>query len=239
MLNFVIVENNLNESKNIINFLSKNNADIRLYNMASTGKQAIKILREKNIDFFILDINLPDLMGIDIINFISKNNYLNYKSSIILIGDEEQFSLKYIKNPYVYCYFTKPINLENISECIKKLTNKKKEELDKERIYKKIDVELSNLNFNFSYKGTKYLKECIFELYLAKNMDFDNLSKNIYPILALKHNKTVNNIHCNIKQSVKAMYYDCEEKTITKYFNYSVFTKPKLKEVIFTILSKL
>ena len=76
-------------------------------------------------------------------------------------------------------------------------------------------------------------------LYKNKNIDYENLSKNIYPIIGKRYNKSANTIYCDIKQAVKAMYYDCEEETINEYFHYSYFMKPKLKEIIFTILRKI
>lgn len=108
-----------------------------------------------------------------------------------------------------------------------------------ENIKIKINNELKHLHYNFSYNGTRYLAEVIFEVYKQKDSHKDNLQKNIYPIIAKKYNKSINTIHGNIKQATKCMYLDCEESIINKYFNYSYFVKPKLKEIIFTILNKI
>lgn len=90
-----------------------------------------------------------------------------------------------------------------------------------------------------SYNGTKYLSEVILEVYKRKDLYIDNLNKCIYPIIAEKHNKSINTICGNIKQATNSMLLDCKEEIIMEYFNYTIFVKPKLKEIIFTIVNKL
>ncbi len=144
-----------------------------------------------------------------------------------------------LKSPYIYNYFTKPPNFDEIVRCLNNIVKERNCQEKEHTILKKIDIELNHLHFNFSYNGTKYLKECIYELYIKNELDFENLSKNIYPIIAKKHHKSANNIHTNIKQSVQSMCCDCDENTINSYFNNTFFVKPTVKEIIFTILNKL
>ena len=49
----------------------------------------------------------------------------------------------------------------------------------------------------------------------------------------------VNNIHTNIKQATKSMFYDCPEDILKDYFNFDEAKKPKEKLVIATILNKI
>lgn len=106
-------------------------------------------------------------------------------------------------------------------------------------IINKINNELRFLHYNFCYNGTRYLAEVIYEIYWKEDFFIDNLKNDIYPIIAKRHSKSVNTIHCNIKQATKCMYLDCTEEELKEYFNYRYFVKPKLKEIIFTILNNL
>lgn len=72
-----------------------------------------------------------------------------------------------------------------------------------------------------------------------KGLDSKNLSKNIYPLIAKKYNKSVNNIHTNIKQATKYMYRDCDSNILKNYFCFYDDVKPTEKQVIYTILNKL
>lgn len=95
------------------------------------------------------------------------------------------------------------------------------------------------MNYNFSHVGTKYLEETIIEVYNVKDIFDGNFEGNIYPIIAKRYNKRANTIYCNIKQATNAMIVNCDEKILIKYFNYNYFVKPKVNEVIFTILHKI
>ena len=103
----------------------------------------------------------------------------------------------------------------------------------------KIRNELTYLNYNYSYNGTHYIEDVIFELYKIKNNFKGNLKKEIYPILSKKYNKSIDTIYGDIKVATKYMILDCKEEIILKYFNYSFFIVPKVKEIILTVLNKL
>ena len=46
MKNLLIIEDNLIEAYTLTNYICKQISDIRLYNIASTGKEAINIIKE-------------------------------------------------------------------------------------------------------------------------------------------------------------------------------------------------
>ena len=106
-------------------------------------------------------------------------------------------------------------------------------------IKEKIRRELDLLNFNFTHEGSKYLLECIYQVYTLEYIDDMNLSKIIYPILAKKYKKTVNTIYGNIKQAINSMFDNCPKKVLKNYFNFNCLIKPRPKEVIYTILNKI
>ena len=106
-------------------------------------------------------------------------------------------------------------------------------------IKQQIQEELEKLNFNFSYIGTKYLIDCIYECYYQNKIYDVNLNKDIYPIVSKKFNKSINSIRANIFQSISIMYYDNDENNLSNYFGYKILSKPKNKDLIIHILQKL
>ena len=180
-------------------------------------------------------MNLSIIPGIEIIKYIEENKISKYNNSILVISEKCDLSPLIKKNPYVFSYITKPYSLNNILEDLKSIIKLKKSK----DILQKINDELKKLHYNFSYNGTRYLAETIYEIYNRNNENSDNLNKNIYPIIAQKHKKTVNTIYGNIKQATNSMYFDCDEETLKKYFHYSYCSKPKVKEIIFTVLNNI
>lgn len=235
MQKVLIIEDNILQSKQIINYISKNNEDIKLYSISYTCKEALDIIKTEKADIILLDLNLPDSPGTQIIEFIQANNIKKYIGSIIVITGERQMFLTIKDSPYIFSYIPKPYSLENIQKSLKNISDSKKDD----KIKDSINSELRHLHYNFSYNGTRYLSETIFEIYKKEDFLIDNLKKDIYPIIAKRHNKSVNTICGNIKQATKCMCLDCDEKILNDYFCYSYFVKPKLKEIIFTILNKI
>ena len=165
MQNLLIVENNLTCIYSLINCICKEILNIRLYNIALTGMEAIDIIKSERVDIIVLDLNLPDMNGIDIINFISKNNLYKYNSSIIIYTNETNLLTKVIKNDYVFCYCSKINSKDYLIKKIRELIDEKKSKLNLNDVKNQIKKELEKLNFKFSYIGTKYLSESIYECY--------------------------------------------------------------------------
>lgn len=235
MLKLLVVEDNVMQSKQIINFISENNDDIKLYNMAYTYKEAIDIVKAQLVDIILLDLKLPDGLGTDIVGYLHNNNLTKYLQSVIVVSGENELFLTIHDSPYVFSYIPKPYSLDVIYDDMVSLVRTKKDNV----VLNKINQELAFLHYNFSYNGTRYLAEVIFELYNLYDSYKDVLLKDVYSIVAKKHDKSVNTIHGNIKQSTRCMYLDCEEDVINQYFNYSYFVKPRLKEIIFTVINKI
>lgn len=102
----------------------------------------------------------------------------------------------------------------------------------------RIKEELKNLKYNYSYKGTKYLEECIY-LFHKNGYEKDNLSRDIYPIIAKKYNAKIQTVKCDILQASASSYYECEQEKMEEYFGLELTSKPKTKDIIFTVMRKL
>lgn len=236
MLKILVVDDDPIQCKLLINYLSKTSENIKIHNMTFTGKEALKIIEKNEINIILLDLKLPDISGIDIIKYIEIKKLERYYNSIIVISGEKELVSKINDSSYIYASLYKPTNYQQIQTLISNIEAEKNIE---DKVKNKIKIELDKLCYNPSYNGTKYIFEAIYESYLRKNLDCNNLNDSIYPILAIKHNTNVNNIHGNIKQATKSMFYDCPEDILKDYFNFDVVKKPKEKLVITTILNKI
>lgn len=212
MIKILVIEENVYQAKQIINYLSQNNSNIKLYGIAYSGQEAIELIRKQGADIILIDLKLIEINGVDIIKQIERENLTKYKKSIIIISGEYN-RIEEIKNSeYVYSFFLKPLNFELLEKDINIIENNVRKE-NMEAIKNKINKELEKLNFKFMYKGTKYLADIILIMYMSKEEEKDCLSQTVYPILATKYKKTENTIYGNIKQSINCMFYDCDEKT--------------------------
>lgn len=233
MLNVLIICNNIIQTQFLVNHLSQTIPEVRVCSIEFRGINSIKTISTKYPDLILLDLDLPDISGIEIIKFVEKNDLTKYLNSIVVLASKVNPEVK--NNPYVYDCLIKPIDYTKVSQKIIQLIHEKNKS---QIVLNKIENELTKLNFNFSHIGTNYLIECILILHKKNSIRF-NLSKEIYPILAEKYDTNVNTIKCDILHSTVYSYYESEENFLSSYYRLYPLSKPKTKYIISTILSKL
>lgn len=239
MYNLLIVEDNPDYLRDFINIISEEIPNIKIDHVTFNADETFKILDKQSTDIILLDLTSSNFSGVDILKYIYEHNLYKYKNSVIAISKELNTPCVSKYRSYLFSYHFKDFSYESIIESLKLSIDEKNNDLILADVREKIHKELEFLNYNYSYKGTIYLEETILELYKVK-YDFDSsLSQSIYPILAHRHKKSISTIYGNIKQSTKLMLADCDSSKLMNYFHYNKFMKPRIKEIIFTILNKL
>lgn len=236
MYNLLMIEENPSQIRIMVNYIAKKFENIRICNIEYNIENCFSVLKTTEIDIIIIDLENNQNTEIDLIKYIERNKLYRYKKSIIV--KVNQFGHKEISkaNQYVLSYINKISEIEHVLHVFiaKKRDMKYLDEI-KDKIYK----ELIELNYNYSYKGTKYLEETILEIY-KMNIKFEgNLEKEIYPIIAKRHQKKMDTIYGNIKFATNHMIMDCKEEKLNQYLGHGYFEKPKVKEIIFKGLSKI
>lgn len=233
MINILISNTNLFYSKILINFLIKNLNNIQIKGLANNVSETYELLsiEQNKIDVIIIDLYILNDKNFKILKYIKKQNCHHIKLLIILSNNDDILISKenFFDIPTI---IIKADSLNNILIPLKKLSLESLEYI--------ILKELKYLKYNTNHIGTQYILESILLIATSSFVYIDNLSKNIYPIIALKHNTTIHNIKCNITNATSIMNCDCEKSIIKKYFNfYDEFTEAKPKQVISQILINL
>lgn len=244
MINVLIVSKSISCCKNLIYNVINENEELKIVGVASNKKEMNNIISKIHIDIILMNVKEFEV-----------NKYINAKSikeninpySIIYISDEIIDENKY-QNKLIYeCVKYKEKSFKDIICSINALANIKinsklidpKKDILEDVIKGKIKNELKYLGYKTSYLGTKYLIEVIYILYNSDNYYNNNLEKDIYPILARKYNKTINNIKCNIINATNLMYFDSEEEKLMEYLKEYSLSKPGSKKIILSILEHI
>ncbi|WP_041703747.1 response regulator transcription factor [Lachnoclostridium phytofermentans] len=150
---------------------------------AANGKEAIRFLQKTKVDLIIADIKMPEMNGIELLEYIKKEK-LSDASYIILSG---YYDFQYARSAIQHncCdYLLKPVQkdellevLRRVSQKSKELNNRQIENREKERalfdrnllalIWGKFD------NYNIEYV-TKHLMLSKEIKYITINLDFTN-----------------------------------------------------------------
>lgn len=93
------------------------------------GQQAIKYLKKEaefqnrlTPDIILLDLNIPKINGLDVLDFIKSDRYLKVIPVIILTTSNSQNDILKSYERHANCYLTKPVNFSNFSMLIQLVT---------------------------------------------------------------------------------------------------------------------
>ena len=212
----LLITNQVKTITIITNYINLNIKDITIL-IANDVKSAELILSEHNVNLII---------------FESKIFNIKYQKTFAFIP----IILIHSFNTAKFTHNLKYVSLDNLSVLSSYLqdfmtlsTNIKDTE---ELIFK----HLMQIGFNIKHNGTKYIAESII---LLKYYCRVNYIKDIYSIIARKHNTTSNNIKSNILKSINYMYCETDFSIIQKYFSLIDDIKPTPKQIILTVLKKV
>lgn len=87
---------------------------------ASSGFEALKMLPQQEYDLIITDINMPDINGLELINFVRNNPRYNHIPIIIVSTERSEEDKKRGMALGATAYVTKPFKSLELQEIIQK-----------------------------------------------------------------------------------------------------------------------
>lgn len=111
------------DSNIILNFLEKYIHGKYNILKARTGNEAIDIIKNNNLYAILLDLNMPNLNGFDVLEYLKSNNLLEKIPIIIITGDDTEETIKKAFNYNVVDVLNKPFTEENINRILTSINN--------------------------------------------------------------------------------------------------------------------
>ncbi len=87
---------------------------------ASSGFEALKVLPSREFDLIITDINMPDINGLELINFIRQNDSYKHLPIIIVSTEKSEEDKKRGMALGASAYITKPFKSFELQDIIRK-----------------------------------------------------------------------------------------------------------------------
>ena len=85
------------------------------------GKDGTAVERKGHALLILLDLNLPDMTGIDILKRVKENKYLKSTPVVVLTTTDDSQEIKRCYELGCNVYITKPVNYENFAQAIRQL----------------------------------------------------------------------------------------------------------------------
>lgn len=135
MISIAVVDDEPKARETIINILALSNFELTIVGEAESVKSAFELITKKSPELVLLDINLPDGNGFDLLRKFEKINF-----KVIFITAHEEYAIKAFKYSAID-YILKPIKASELFGAIEKA----RETYQKEETVLKISSLLSNL----------------------------------------------------------------------------------------------
>lgn len=120
-MQLLLIEDDIIQSNNLSTLIKGSYNNIELLNAYSV-EEALKVIREKNIDLFFIDINLPDGSGIDLAKNIRAMEGYELKGIVFITSQGFQM-IDAFKNIHCYDFLIKPYSEEDIKRIINVFMN--------------------------------------------------------------------------------------------------------------------
>ena len=96
--------------------------------LCSNGKEALKYLKENDVDLVISDIKMPEMSGLELLETVKKEKISNAEFVLLTGYDDFAYTQKAIRNGCLD-YILKPVEEEELISVLRKVTNINKESI--------------------------------------------------------------------------------------------------------------
>lgn len=254
----VLIADDSREFSSILYEYLENQADFEVVGIARDGLEALKQINTCEPDVLILDIIMPNLDGIGVMERI--NSMTNTKSPKIIVLSavgQDKFTQRAINLGAEY-YVVKPFDLDIFGNRIRQLFSLDSTEMTTRSSTamknghgksltdsNNLEVEITNIMHQIGVpahiKGYKFLREAI--QMVVKDVELlSAVTKELYPNIAIKYNTTASRVERAIRHGIEVASSRGEVDIIYNLFGYRISdgkSKPTNSEFIAMISDKL
>lgn len=255
-LNVAIADDN-ERMLQVLGDIVRSDEEFQVVGTAKDGEEAYEMIKKKEPDVVLLDIVMPKLDGLTVMDKIKNDRNLKKHPAFIMISaigqekiTEDAFDLG------ADYYIMKPFDSDVVINRIKHIrdsANRKMAELRKVNPYeKKEKLEERNLENDVTniiheigvpahIKGYQYLREAIMMSVTDMEM-LNSITKILYPSIAKKFQTTPSRVERAIRHAIEVAWSRGKMDTIDELFGYTIHNgkgKPTNSEFIALIADKI
>ena len=253
----LIADDNQEFAKTLATYLEKQD-DMEVIGMAKDGLEAVDIISNTTPDVVILDVIMPHLDGIGVLEKINLMN-IDKKPICIMLSavGQDKITQKAISLEY---YIVKPVDIELLIKRIRELKNFKplqntnfisreikqqyisvQNEKDEENLEALVTNIIHEVGVPAHIKGYQYLREAI--MMVVKDIEVINqITKSLYPQIAQKYSTTPSRVERAIRHAIEVAWGRGQTEVVENIFGYTISAakgKPTNSEFIAMIADKL
>ena len=253
-LNVAVADDN-ERILDLVGTIIKGDRELELVGTADNGKDLYEIIRQKQPDVVLLDIIMPKMDGLTMMEKVNQDTTLKKRPAFIVLSavgqeriTEDAFNLG------ASYYILKPFDNEMLLNRIKNVRGlpvRRRENAGTApegrslRQEHNLELDVTNIIHEIGVpahiKGYQYLRDAI--ILSVEDMEMLNsITKILYPTIAKKYQTTPSRVERAIRHAIEVAWSRGKMDTIDELFGYTVSTgkgKPTNSEFIALIADKI
>ena len=254
-LNIAIADDN-ERMLDLLGNIIHQDKELELVGQAENGKDMYEIIRNKEPDVVLLDIFMPKMDGLTVMEKVNTDKTLKKRPAFIVVSavgqeriTEDAFNLG------AYYYILKPFDNEFLLDRIKDIGNLSSGKRTLHRPVqgqavlpkpeRNLEMVVTNIIHEIGVpahiKGYQYLRDAII-LSVDDVEMLNSITKILYPTIAKKHQTTPSRVERAIRHAIEVAWSRGKMDTIDELFGYTVSNgkgKPTNSEFIALIADKI
>ncbi len=235
--------------------------DMEVIGLAYNGQDCLKQLAEKEPDVLILDIIMPHLDGLMVLESLREEKMEKFPHVIMLTAFGQEDVTKRAVDLGASYFILKPFDMERLVRHIRQLSSKstkvkqvsqpsaattatssvKQTETKPKSLDASITSIIHEIGVPAHIKGYLYLREAITMVYNDIEL-LGSITKILYPNIAKKYNTTASRVERAIRHAIEVAWSRGNVDSISSLFGYTVSlskAKPTNSEFIAMVADKL
>lgn len=248
----------VDDNERIVNLLEtilKEDDDVEVVGKADNGIDALSMIKEKNPDVVLLDLIMPKLDGLGVLEKIKHNSEFKKTPAFIVVTAIGQEGVT--ENAFelgASYYIMKPFDNNIILTRIKQIKGESRL-VDNHRvstfenkagyIERNLETDVTNIIHEIGVpahiKGYQYLRDAIMMSVNDSEM-LNSITKLLYPSIAKQHKTTPSRVERAIRHAIEVAWSRGKMDTIDDLFGYTVSNgkgKPTNSEFVALIADKI
>lgn len=254
-LNVAIADDN-ERMVQLLDQIVSSDEELQVIGKAGNGEDLIEIIREKEPDVVLLDIIMPKLDGLAVMDRVNREPTLKKPAFIVISAVSQEKTTEYAFELGADYYILKPFDNETVVNRIKRVRARAERTLSrvqnvppcesqKEYMEHNLESDVTNIIHEVGVpahiKGYQYLRDAI--IMSVNDMEMLNsITKILYPTIAKQHQTTPSRVERAIRHAIEVAWSRGKMDTLDELFGYTVSNgkgKPTNSEFIALIADKI
>ncbi len=249
----VLVADDNREFCSILNDYFSTEPDFEVVDVCSNGVEVLDVLDKEDVDVLILDLIMPYMDGIGVLEKVSELNLDPRPKIIILTAFGQENITQKTEQLGADYYILKPFNLQVLGERVKQVVRDIKPSIEKrssnpvviQTSPKNLELEVTRIIHEIGVpahvKGYQYLRAAI--MLVTEEVNYlGAVTKELYPTIAKRYDTTPSRVERAIRHAIELAWDRGDVDRINKFFGYTINGekgKPTNSEFIAIIADKL